>query len=936
MTEFITVQGAREHNLKNVSCELPRNKMILITGPSGSGKSSLAFDTIFAEGQRRYVESLSAYARQFLGMMEKPDVDQITGLSPAISIEQKTGSRNPRSTVGTITEIYDYLRLLFARTGQPYDPETGEALTKLSLDQMLELVLERYEGQKVTLLSLQLEGKKGQHLKLLSGLGSQGFTRVMVDGELYRLDEEIELDRYKKHTISLVVDRLEVQAKNRSRIFEGLELCLRLSPLGLVLIQPVSKPKEILRLSERWSLSDGSTFPELEPRLFSFNSPFGACPTCNGLGFEPTFSESQIIPDERKTLKEGCLEPLGTGKAKYQRRMPFWLGIKKLTKAKVLSPDIPWKDYDKETQSLILHGSDEYGTTGAIPYLTYLYQNTTSDNYRAVLSRYMVDKVCHVCDGSRLSAPARNVFLEGQSIVDLVTRSIQGCYRWFQETHFDPQTEAIGAQILRELRSRLSFLVEVGLGYLTLGRTATTLSGGEAQRIRLATQIGSGLTGVLYILDEPSIGLHQRDNERLIQTLIRLRDLGNTVLVVEHDADMIRRSDWIVDVGPFAGKHGGEIVFSGSRDVFFQEADTLTSRYLTGAERIPIPTQRRTSKGELELFGAKANNLKSIDVAFAIGCLNLVTGVSGSGKSSLLHHILLPHLIDNYQSGTAQVQASLDRIEGKEQIDKVIVIDQAPIGRTPRSNPATYTKVFDAIRSLFTQTAEAKKRGYKPGRFSFNVKGGRCEACQGQGQLKIEMHFLPDVYVECEVCHGTRYNSETLQVLYKGKSIADVLTMTVSEALDFFEHQRKVLRYLETLEDVGLGYIQLGQAATTLSGGEAQRIKLASELTKVATGGTLYILDEPTTGLHFHDVKKLLEIIQRLVAQGNTVIVIEHNLDVISAADRIIDLGPEGGAGGGEVVAIGTPEELIKISDSYTGIYLKQHFDQLASLSCSS
>ncbi|MCM1289183.1 MAG: excinuclease ABC subunit UvrA [Corallococcus sp.] len=926
----IIIKNAKENNLKSVSLTIPRDKLVVFTGLSGSGKSSLAFDTIFAEGQRRYMESLSSYARQFLGQMDKPDVESIEGLSPAISIDQKTTSSNPRSTVGTVTEIYDYLRLLFARVGVPYCPHCGLEITKTSVDQICDRVMELPQDTKLLILAPIVRGRKGEFEKLFAQLRHQGFVRVIVDGEQRTLDEEIKLVKNNKHNISVVVDRLVVKPEMNTRLSDSIESALKLAE-GLVI---VSANGTDVTYSDKFACPNcGFTLEEMEPRSFSFNSPFGACPECAGLGFKQEFDERLILPDDGKSLHEGAIRLLGfnLGAASWMRKLFEALGRKHN-----FSCDVPVRDLPKSAFNTIMYGNGgeqlvctlddgrTYNATweGIIPMMTRRHAECKSDWTRTEYEKFMIDKPCMKCHGKRLKDEILSVKIAGLNIWDVGELSVEKALEFFSSLQLDDTRKKISYMVLKEINARLKFLVDVGLGYLTLNRAAGTLSGGEAQRIRLATQIGSGLTGVLYILDEPSIGLHQRDNSKLIATLSRLRDIGNTLIVVEHDEDTIRCADFVVDVGPGAGVHGGEIVCAGTVEDVKNCKESITGKYLSGKMFVPVPAERRAGNGEwLTVTGARKNNLKNIDVSFPLGTLCLVTGVSGSGKSSLVNEVLLPYLAEKLNRARP-TDVACDGICGIGHLDKVIAIDQSAIGRTPRSNPATYTGVFTLIRDLFAATPDAKERGYNSGRFSFNVKGGRCEHCDGDGILRISMNFLPDVYVPCEVCHGARYNRETLAVKYKGKSIADVLDMTVEEAVHFFENIQSIKNKIQTLYDVGLGYIKLGQPATTLSGGEAQRVKLATELSKRSTGKTVYILDEPTTGLHTHDVAKLITILQRLVATGNTVIVIEHNLDVIKVADYIIDLGPEGGDGGGTVVACGTPEEIAKVKDSYTGQFL--------------
>lgn len=928
----IIVKNAKENNLKSVSVTIPRDKLVVFTGLSGSGKSSLAFDTIFAEGQRRYMESLSSYARQFLGLMEKPDVESIEGLSPAISIDQKTTSSNPRSTVGTVTEIYDYLRLLFARVGTPYCPHCGHEIKKTGVDQICDRVAAYPVGTKLQILAPVVRGRKGEFAKLFEQLKKQGFVRVIVDGNPYTLDEEIKLEKNIKHNISVVVDRLVVKDEMNSRLAESVETALKLAD-GLMV---VSTGDEETTFSDKFACPEcGFTIEEMEPRSFSFNSPFGACPECSGLGFKQEFDERLILPDDSKSLHGNAIRLLGfnLGAASWMRML-----FDALADKYGFSCDVPVRELPKRVYNTIMYGNGgealtcylddgrSFNTTweGIIPMMTRRHAECKSDWTRQEYEKFMVDKPCSKCHGKRLKDEILAVKVGGLNIWEVGELSVVKALDFFETLALDETKAKIAYLVLKEIKARLRFLVDVGLGYLTLNRSAGTLSGGEAQRIRLATQIGSGLTGVLYILDEPSIGLHQRDNAKLIATLTKLRDVGNTLIVVEHDEDTIRAADFVVDVGPGAGVHGGEIVCAGTVQDVMNCPESITGKYLSGELSIPVPTERRKGNGHsIVVHGARKNNIKNIDVTIPLGCMTLITGVSGSGKSSLVNEVLLPYLSEKLNRAKPTA-VECDGIDGIEYLDKVIAIDQSAIGRTPRSNPATYTGVFGLIRDLFASTLDAKERGYTSGRFSFNVKGGRCEHCDGDGILKIAMNFLPDVYVPCEVCHGARYNRETLAVKYKGKSIADVLDMTVEEAVGFFQNISSIKNKMQTLYDVGLGYIKLGQSATTLSGGEAQRVKLATELSKRSTGKTMYILDEPTTGLHTHDVAKLITILQRLVAAGNTVVVIEHNLDVIKVADHIIDLGPEGGDGGGTIVATGTPEEVAGCEQSYTGQFLKK------------
>jgi excinuclease ABC subunit A len=934
-SDRIVISGAREHNLKDVDVELPRDALIVITGLSGSGKSSLAFDTIYAEGQRRYVESLSSYARQFLGLMEKPDVDSIEGLSPAISIDQKTTSRNPRSTVGTVTEIYDYLRLLWARIGVPHCPECGAEITGQTQEQIVDRLMTLEEGTRFMVMAPVVRGRKGEYGKLMEQLRLEGYSRVRVNGELRRLDEEIVLDKKFKHDIAVVVDRLVMKPDLRRRLSESVEAAAGLAA-GLIEVEFVGeKAPEPLLFSEQFAcLSCGTSIPELEPRIFSFNSPHGACDRCHGLGFQRVIDPELVVPDPTLSLAEGALQPWNRGITAYWKRL-----IAAVAEEYGVDADKPWSKLKKSERELFLYGTGEerhlvtytnrFGRRrsykvrfeGIVNNLQRRYEETDSETNRERIEGYMAEQPCPQCNGARLRPESLAVKVGGISIAEYSDLSAQAAAEWIANLEMTDTERAIARLIVREISERLAFLENVGIGYLSLARSARSLSGGEAQRIRLATQIGSSLVGVMYVLDEPSIGLHQRDNEKLIGTLDRLRDLGNTVIVVEHDEGTMMAADHIVDLGPGAGEHGGHVIAAGTPAEVAGNPASLTGQYLSGKRRIEIPAQRREPRGALLVRGAREHNLKDIDVTFPLGVFCCVTGVSGSGKSTLVNETL-HHAVANRLHQAKLRPGAHDGIDGLSQIDKIINIDQSPIGRTPRSNPATYTGVFDHIRQLFTQTQEARARGYKPGRFSFNVKGGRCEVCRGDGQIKIEMHFLPDVYVPCEQCHGKRYNRETLEVRFKGKSIADVLEMSVEEAVSFFENVPKIARRLRTLHDVGLDYIRLGQPATTLSGGEAQRIKLATELSKVATGDTLYILDEPTTGLHFADVQRLLDVLGRLVDAGNTVVVIEHNLDVIKTADWLIDLGPEGGEGGGEVVATGTPEEVAAVAGSYTGRFL--------------
>lgn len=930
----IIIHGARAHNLKNINVTIPRDKFVVVTGLSGSGKSSLAFDTLYAEGQRRYVESLSAYARQFLGQMDKPDVDSIDGLSPAISIDQKTTSKNPRSTVGTVTEINDYLRLLFARVGHPICPNDHIEITSQSIDQIADKVLELPERTKIQVLAPIIVKKKGQHKKVFERIQKEGYVRVRVDGEIYDLSEVPELEKNKKHDIAIVIDRVIIKEGIRSRLFDSIEAALRLAE-GYVLIDVIGE--EEMLFSEHYACPYcGFTVGELEPRLFSFNAPFGACPDCDGLGVKLEVDQDLVIPDRTKTLSQGAIVPWNPISSQYYPQM-----LAQACESYGIDMETPFEELPLEHQEIVLNGTDElfhfhyendFGgvrdveTTfeGVLKNIKRRYHDTNSDFTREQMRQYMTELTCQTCHGYRLNPQALSVQINGTNIGQTNELSIQKAVNFFSNLTLSDQEKVIAKPILKEVNDRLSFLENVGLDYLTLSRASGTLSGGEAQRIRLATQIGSNLSGVLYILDEPSIGLHQRDNDRLIGSLKKMRDLGNTLVVVEHDEDTMRAADYLIDVGPGAGHQGGEIVSAGTPAEVAADEDSLTGQYLSGKKSIPVPTERRKGNGQaIKITGATENNLKNISVEFPLGEFVAVTGVSGSGKSTLVNSILKRALAQKINRNSAK-PGKFKSISGYESIEKIIDIDQSPIGRTPRSNPATYTSVFDDIRDLFAQTNEAKMRGYKKGRFSFNVKGGRCEACRGDGIIKIEMHFLPDVYVPCEVCHGKRYNSETLEVHYKGKSIADILEMTVEDAVEFFQPIPKIHRKLQTIVDVGLGYVTMGQPATTLSGGEAQRMKLASELHKIANGKNFYILDEPTTGLHTDDIARLLDVLQRLVDAGNTVLVIEHNLDVIKTADHIIDLGPEGGEGGGTILATGTPEEIIEVKESYTGRYLKK------------
>jgi excinuclease ABC subunit A len=948
VTDRLVIRGAREHNLKDVSLDLPRDSLIVFTGLSGSGKSSLAFDTIFAEGQRRYVESLSAYARQFLGQMDKPDVDFIEGLSPAVSIDQKSTSRNPRSTVGTITEVYDYLRLLYARAGRAHCPKCGEPIARQTPQQIVDRIMTGDEGTRFQVLAPVIRGRKGEYLELFRQLQTQGFSRTVVDGEVHMLsDEPPKLAKQKKHTIDVVVDRLQVKASSQQRLTESIETALNLAD-GLVIIDYVDLDADDENRTRRFSekLACPNDHPlevdELEPRSFSFNAPFGACPECHGLGTRMEVDPELVVPDDAKSLNDGAVVPWASAHvADYYSRL-----IGALADELGFSADTPWGDLTQEVQDAILHGhstkvhvryKNRYGRVrsyytefeGAITYIERRHAETESETSKERLEGFMREVPCRVCNGTRLRPVILAVTLNStehgpKNIAEVSAMSIREASDYLATLEMSDRERQIGERVLKEINERLRFLLDVGLHYLALDRAAGSLSGGEAQRIRLATQIGAGLVGVLYVLDEPSIGLHQRDNQRLIETLVRLRDLGNTLIVVEHDEDTIRAADWAVDIGPGAGEHGGQVIVSGPVKELYESEHSLTGQYLSGRKAIPVPDKRRKKvKGrELKVLGAKENNLRDIDVSFPLGMFVAVTGVSGSGKSSLVNDILYTQLARSIY-GARTIPGRHRTITGLDEVDKVIHVDQSPIGRTPRSNPATYTGVFDHVRKLFAQTPEAKMRGYLQGRFSFNVKGGRCEACSGDGTIKIEMNFLPDVYVPCEVCHGARYNRETLEVHYKGKSIADVLDMPIEEAVEFFEAIPVIARHLRTLVEVGLGYVRLGQPATTLSGGESQRVKLSAELQKRSTGRTVYVLDEPTTGLHFEDIRKLLLVLQRIVDTGNSVIVIEHNLDVIKTADWVIDMGPEGGSGGGTLVAQGTPEQVAEVEGSYTGTFLK-------------
>ena len=935
----IIIRGANEHNLKNVDVDIPRDALVVFTGLSGSGKSSLAFDTIYAEGQRRYMESLSSYARQFLGQMEKPNVEKIEGLSPAISIDQKSTNRNPRSTVGTVTEIYDYFRLLYARIGTPHCPDCGREIKKQSVDQMVDQIMGMPEGTRIQLLAPVVRGRKGRHEKVLERAARSGYVRVRVDGSLYELSEEISLDKNIKHNIEIVVDRLIVKPGIERRLTDSIENVLNLAD-GLLFVDRVGTEEEMLTFSQSFSCPDcGISVDEIEPRSFSFNNPFGACPECYGLGYKMEFDPELMIPDRTKSINEGAITVLGWQSCQQPGSFANAI-LQALAKEYKFDLSTPFEQYPEKIQNILLYGTGgkevmvyyegqrgrgEYPVAfeGLVKNVERRYRETGSDYTKQEYETFMRITPCKLCKGQRLKKESLAVTVCGKNIFEVTSMFIGELHEFMDEMQLTEQQHLIGDQILKEIRARVGFLVDVGLDYLSLSRATATLSGGEAQRIRLATQIGSGLVGVCYILDEPSIGLHQRDNDKLLATLKNLRDLGNTLIVVEHDEDTMRAADYIVDVGPGAGSHGGQIVACGTVEDIMDTPESITGQYLSGAVKIPVPEKRRKPAGWLKVRGAAENNLKNIDVKFPLGVFTCVTGVSGSGKSSLVNEILYKHLARDLNRARC-IPGKHAGIDGIDQLDKVIDIDQSPIGRTPRSNPATYTGVFDMIRDLFASTADAKAKGYKKGRFSFNVKGGRCEACGGDGIIKIEMHFLPDVYVPCEVCGGKRYNRETLDVKYKGKSIFDVLDMTVEEALAFFENVPSIQRKIQTLYDVGLSYVKLGQPSTELSGGEAQRIKLAAELSKRSTGRTIYILDEPTTGLHFADVHKLIEILHRLAEGGNTVVVIEHNLDVIKTADYIIDIGPEGGLGGGRVIAQGTPEQVAECEQSYTGHYVKK------------
>jgi len=954
----IVIRGARQHNLKNIDLEIPRDKLVVITGISGSGKSSLAFDTLYAEGQRRYVESLSAYARQFLGQMDKPDVDYIEGLSPAVSIDQKSTTRNPRSTVGTVTEIYDYLRLLYARIGKPHCPQCGREISQQTIEQIVDAVMALPEGTRIQVLSPVIRGRKGEYRQVFEDIRKEGYIRVRVDGENYEVTDSIQLDRYKQHWIDVVVDRLVVKQGIEKRLADSLEAALRLGKgvVGIDILDgarnnrkskqaeneksaqlTIPNPQPTMLFSEHFACSEcGISLEEMAPRNFSFNSPYGACPECHGLGTYTELDPTLIIPDWNLSIEDGAIVPFAKTQGEYIRGL-----LNGVAEKYGFRMDTPIKDLTEPQRNALLYGTDgsivvtfrnrwgrlrhfETSFPGIIDILKERYEETSSQLVRDEIEKFMSTRKCHACKGLRLRPESLAVTVDGKNIAEVSAMSVRQAFEYFDRLRLSERDMAIAHQVIKEIKTRLGFLINVGLDYLTLDRQANTLAGGEAQRIRLATQIGSGLMGVIYILDEPSIGLHQRDNRKLIDTLLTLRDLGNTIIVVEHDEETIRAADHIIDIGPGAGEHGGMVVACGTVDDIVGSPDSLTGKYLSGQECIPVPSKRRRPHGNyIQIRGARQHNLKNIDVKFPVGVFICVTGVSGSGKSTLVQETLYPRLMYHLH-GTHCVWGEHTEISGMDYIDKVVDVDQSPIGRTPRSNPATYTGIFDIIRDLFASTPDARVRGYKPGRFSFNVKGGRCEACRGDGIIKIEMHFLPDVYVPCEVCKGKRYNRETLEIKYKGKNIADVLDMTVAQALEFFKNIPAITKRLQTIHDVGLDYIKLGQPATTLSGGEAQRVKLATELSKRATGRTLYILDEPTTGLHFADIRKLLDVLNRLTEAGNTVIVIEHNLDVIKTADYIIDLGPEGGDAGGEIVAVGTPEEIAQVEASHTGRFLRR------------
>ena len=938
--KYIKIRGANEHNLKNIDVDIPRDEFVVLTGLSGSGKSSLAFDTIYAEGQRRYMESLSSYARMFLGQMEKPNVEKIEGLSPAISIDQKSTNRNPRSTVGTVTEIYDYFRLLYARIGTPHCPNCGKEIKRQTVDQMVDQIMSLPERTKIQLLAPVVRGRKGEHQKLLEQAKRSGYVRVIVDGSMYELTEEIKLDKNKKHNIEIVVDRLQIKEGIEKRLADSIENVLQLAD-GLLTVDVIGG--EPIQFSESFSCPDcGISVDEVEPRSFSFNNPFGACPTCFGLGYKMEFDEDLMIPDKRLAIAEGAIQVMGWQSCTDPSSFTYAI-LKALTEEYHFSLETPYQDYPKKIKDVLIHGTNgkelkvyykgqrgegvyDVAFEGIIRNVQRKYRETSSDVMKQEYEQFMRITPCETCKGQRLKKESLAVTVGGKNIYETTNMSVKNLNEYLAKLELNHQQHLIGDQILKEIRARVGFLNEVGLDYLSLTRATGTLSGGEAQRIRLATQIGSGLVGVAYILDEPSIGLHQRDNDKLLGALKNLKDLGNTLIVVEHDEDTMRAADYIVDIGPGAGSHGGEVVACGTAEDIMKNKNSITGAYLSGRIKIPVPKERRKPTDFLTIKGARENNLKNIDVKVPLGVMTCITGVSGSGKSSLTNEILYKRLARDLNRARC-IPGEHDDILGIEKLDKVIDIDQSPIGRTPRSNPATYTGVFDMIRDLFAATPDAKAKGYKKGRFSFNVKGGRCEACGGDGILKIEMHFLPDVYVPCEVCEGKRYNRETLEVKYKGKSIYDVLDMTVEEALEFFKNVPSIHRKIQTLYDVGLSYVKLGQPSTELSGGEAQRIKLATELSKRSTGRTIYILDEPTTGLHFADVHKLIEILRRLSDGGNTVVVIEHNLDVIKTADYIIDMGPEGGDGGGTVIAYGTPEEVAQMPQSYTGQYVKKYLE---------
>ncbi|MCA6080378.1 MAG: excinuclease ABC subunit UvrA [Endomicrobium sp.] len=933
--DIIKIRGARQHNLKNIDIDIPRNKLIVITGLSGSGKSSLAFDTIYAEGQRRYVESLSAYARQFLELMEKPDIDIIEGLSPAISIEQRNPSHNPRSTVGTVTEIYDYLRLLFARVGVPHCPKCGKIVQPQSAQQIIDEIMDMPDATMIHILSPLVRGRIGTYVELFSRLAKSGYSRVRVDNEIFTLDEKIKLKRYKKHTIDVVIDRITLDKNLRSRVANSIETALKESK-GVVSVAVIKDGKPVTETvySEQYACADCRiNLSEIEPRLFSFNSPFGACPECGGLGNKVEIDENLVVPDKNRSIKHGAIiawsEPITTRTNRWKNSWGgyYWELLTEVARKNKISLNVTWKELAREQQEILLYGQGDF--EGVIKNMQRRYNETESAFVREeIYNKYMSRKICPLCGGKRLKREALSVLVDGKSISDITKMSIEKSFDFFSKIEFSGKDKVISKVILKEIRERLQFLNNVGLGYLSLERESGTLSGGEAQRIHLATQIGSGLTGVLYVLDEPSIGLHQKDNDKLLETLVKLRDLGNTLIVVEHDEDTMRMADHIIDLGPGAGVHGGYIVAEGNAEEIVKFKNSLTGQYLKGTLQIPVPKKRKQlSDRYLTIEGARQFNLKNVNVHIPLGLFVCVTGVSGSGKSTLVHEIIYKNLAHKLY-GSKEIPGKFKNMDGLENIDKVVIVDQSPIGRTPRSNPVTYTGAFSIIRDLFAQVPESKARGYLPGRFSFNVKGGRCENCQGDGTLKIEMQFLPDIYVKCDICGGKRFNEETLQIRYKGKNIDEVLNMTVEESVKFFENIPAIKRILSTLDDVGLGYIKTGQQATTLSGGEAQRVKLATELSKRATGRTIYILDEPTTGLHFADVGKLLDVLQRFSYTGNTVLVIEHNLDVIKTADWLIDLGPEGGEKGGRIVAEGTPEDVMENPKSFTGYYLKDHINR--------